>query len=460
MNEQFDKTLRNHIKDTFGSYDDQYAADGWNSLINKKRRKRRGLVFWYSLPSGIAAALAIVWMYNWNTLIVKPATSNKMIAKTEKTIVNEKQNIASNETNNAINTTLNNVESTKTEAKAPVNKTNFTAKNLQKQNASILKQAINSNTNLPEKNIEIGSDDNLLLSILNDRKSSLNSNEKQLVLENNSPIQNTELRNPVSIEMITNNVTTRETEVKIPPTNKNSVAKKSLPKSFAFNAIPANVSGNNNTAKQNKFNVAVDANTYYSFSDRGVNDQVNIGIGLATTYKIGKNFSINSGILLNRQTSSFEGLSRSSFDSRLAVNSAFAIVPNAQITNAKLIGLDIPVNLQFDFKIGKAKTFITSGFSSYSVINEEYVNDFSVTNYLFTGVKTSNITTVQDNPAGSFTYFKLARTLNFSFGMLYPLKGKSSVSVEPFLKYPIAGFGYQDLLIGSGGVSLKYNFNK
>ena len=83
MKEQFDKTLRNHIKDTFGSYNDQFASDGWEKLVRKKRRKRRGLIFWYALPSGIAAALAIIWMYNWNTLMIQPVVKNQIVVKTD-----------------------------------------------------------------------------------------------------------------------------------------------------------------------------------------------------------------------------------------------------------------------------------------------------------------------------------------------------------------------------------------
>jgi hypothetical protein len=460
MKEQFDKTLRNHIKDTFGSYNDQYASDGWNKLVYKKRRKKRALVFWYALPSGIAAALAIVWMYNWNTLIVNPATSNKMIVKTEKSIQNQKNDLTKDNLNKTIISAENNQVLSNTKTVINTNKEKLIAYNTNPEDYKSDESIVNENSEIIENKIEINKDNNLLLSILNDRKSNINVNDKFLVTDSNSTFLTTNLNTTATSNDEIENLIPRETEIKIPQKSRDNIAKKLYPNQLALNKLPASPSSNNNAVKQSKFNVSVDANTYYSFSERGVNDQVNLGLGLATTYKISKNLSINSGVLLNRQTSSFEGLDKSNFNSRLAVNSTFAIVPNAQITNAKLIGLDIPLNIQYNLQIGKAKTFITSGFSSYSVINEEYINDFSVTNYNFTGVNTSNITTVQDNPAGSFTYFKFARTLNFSFGVQYPLKGKSSFSVEPFVKYPIAGFGYQDLMIGSGGLSLKFNFNK
>ena len=452
MKEQFDKTLRNHIKDTFGSYNDQFASDGWEKLVRKKRRKRRGLIFWYALPSGIAAALAIIWIYNWNTLMIQPVVKNQIVAKTD--LKNKpQQNLTNTHQKSDPNKEQQDQvykEGIALSENIEINKSTTTKVN------QTPKIDLNLNVSDKEHNMKLNNVNTLLLSILNDRNESDNVNKNS---STNDTLSNTML---ISNETIVSNNTplensiARETAIEIPTQKPTPSAKKSIKK--VLSNSPQNLA--NNSVKQSKFNIAVDANTFYSFSEAGVNDQMNLGLGLAASYKIGKNLSLNSGLQLNRQTSSFEGLDRLAFSNRLAVNSAFAVIPNEQITNAKLIGLDIPLNLQYNFKMGKALSFITTGFSSYSVINEEYVNDISVTNYYFTGVNTSNMTTVQENPAGSFTYFKFARTLNVSFGVQYPLKGKNSLSVEPFLKYPLSGFGYQDLLIGSGGLSLKFNFNK
>lgn len=140
--------------------------------------------------------------------------------------------------------------------------------------------------------------------------------------------------------------------------------------------------------------------------------------------------------------------------------SSFAAVPNAQITNAKLVGLDIPLNLKYAITLGKINSFISSGLSSYSVINEKYVNEFLIINYSITGASTSNITNVSNNPVGTFSYFTFARTLDVSFGILYPISKKSNISIQPFMKYPLSGLSYQDLKIGSSGISFKMNFGK
>ena len=83
MKEQFDKELRNHIKDTFGDFDDHLADDGWGKLIDRKKRKRRGFIFWYVLPSCIAASIALFLLLNQSVDI--PNQNGKTEEKIENT---------------------------------------------------------------------------------------------------------------------------------------------------------------------------------------------------------------------------------------------------------------------------------------------------------------------------------------------------------------------------------------
>src|SRR5690606_24511378 len=106
-------------------------------------------------------------------------------------------------------------------------------------------------------------------------------------------------------------------------------------------------------------------------------------------------------------------------------------------------------------------SFVSGGISSYSLLNQSYVNDVSVTNYSLKSEPTTTVLrNVDKENESAFSNFQFARTLNFSFGILYPVSTKNSISVEPFVKYPISGFGNQDLEIGSGGISFKLNFGK
>jgi hypothetical protein len=42
--------------------------------------------------------------------------------------------------------------------------------------------------------------------------------------------------------------------------------------------------------------------------------------------------------------------------------------------------------------------------------------------------------------------------------MGYPLGKSNRLIIEPFLKYPLAGLGAQQIHFGAGGLNLKINF--
>ena len=55
--------------------------------------------------------------------------------------------------------------------------------------------------------------------------------------------------------------------------------------------------------------------------------------------------------------------------------------------------------------------------------------------------------------------FDLMRTLNVSFGFNTRLNKKQSLTIEPFLKYPLGGLGSENIRFGASGINVKLNFN-
>lgn len=215
--------------------------------------------------------------------------------------------------------------------------------------------------------------------------------------------------------------------------------------------------------KNSNFKFSVDANTYYSFTTAGVTDDLNLGLGILSELKLTKRLSVNSGISLNKQTTNYVAGANASSTNTLSsfASKQPASVPDEVETNAKLVGFEIPLNLKYNVAIGKLKTFITSGISSYSLLNQSYTNDLSIINYSLDSAPTTTISRgVDKENESAFSNFQFARTVDFSFGILYPVSSNNSISIEPFLKYPIAGFGSQNLEIGSGGISFKLNFGR
>jgi hypothetical protein len=115
--------------------------------------------------------------------------------------------------------------------------------------------------------------------------------------------------------------------------------------------------------------------------------------------------------------------------------------------NASLVGLDVPINLKYQFNPQKTDTYIAAGLSSGTFINETYK-----------AIETAGTRTQESTTHNSFNNFDLAKTLNVSFGMGYPLGKTNRLIIEPFLKYPLDGLGSEQLKFGAGGVNLKLNF--
>jgi len=437
MNEQFDRALRNHIRDTFDHYDDLMQDDGWKKFKQQKNRKKR-FILWYALPSGIAAALALLWIFNTTTNgIVKP--ENKFIAKNKTTETPQVFNKAEKSDGSSISDLNRNKElvsrerkSTETDLNHYQNADSFTALlTVEKERAQIGEVEVQQKTSI---------------------RLQADYTEPALTLAEQDFVATDSRKQETQDYLAFNNDLLKNTDPQVKPApQKKEDAKKSKP-----------------------FNFSVDANTYYSFTSAGVNHNLNLGVGLLSELKLTKRLSVNSGISFNRQSAAIfqnspeQGTNSQSFASPSTPNSLVSQVSKQSISvpeetqiSAKLVGFDIPLNLKYNVSLGKTKTFISTGISSYSLLNQSYANDVSVINYSLTSQPTTTILrTVEKEKEDAFSNFQFARTVNFSFGILYPLSTKNSISVEPFVKYPIAGFGQKDLEIGSGGVSFKLNFGR
>jgi len=475
MKEQFDKELRNHIKDTFGDFDDHLADDGWRKLIDRKKRKRRGFIFWFVLPSGIAASLALFLVLNQSVDI--PNQNGKIEEKIENTAKEnpsdglKKLDVEQSNLDKKTEKIIENSDELKI-----VKEENLSLKNSDfiskiKENISSSKSTINNKNaslTLSNKSME------KKVSVTDDLKINLNENASiEKNTENLAFSKESESTKSDSTNNFTENVVKISTQEKAFTASESdfnqNIIIQSLekpdeisPKLTVSNSAKNDRKNSNSIPNNKKFKIGIDANTYVNFSENGINDKINLGLGIVSEIKLSKQFSVNTGITLNSQNGTFNGNQKSTqeFLKSASAFSGIANVPIAQVTNAKLVGLDIPINLKYALKFGKTTSFISSGFSSYTVINEKYINEFSVINYSLNSVSTNNVTSINDNPEGKFSYFKFARTLDVSIGILYPITKKSTLSIEPFMKYPLSGLGYQDLKIGASGISFKMNFGQ
>jgi hypothetical protein len=128
--------------------------------------------------------------------------------------------------------------------------------------------------------------------------------------------------------------------------------------------------------------------------------------------------------------------------------------PVVSAYNISLTGLDVPVNLKYEFNPQKSDSYISAGLSSGTFISETYKYSYDNSKNAL-GASPS----IPDaSVSRSFTRFDFARMLNFSLGMGYQITKGNRLIIEPFLKYPLSGMGSQDIRFGSGGINLRLKF--
>lgn len=228
------------------------------------------------------------------------------------------------------------------------------------------------------------------------------------------------------------------------------------------------------TDNEKKVKFGVYAATYFNYA-KGSENQINMGVGFTSDIKISKKVKLSTGVAIaqnslnyiNQPSSVPQNLLYNGVVSTNTVGTANAYdfvnaqsAPAIKDYNALLVGLDIPLNLKYEFNPQKSRSYIIVGLSSGTFINESYTYNFNIPNYggglaLLAGPQQQQ--PQSQTTKNSFNDFYFARMLNVSFGIGYPL-GKNHLIIEPFLKYPLAGLGAQQIHFGAGGINLKFDF--
>lgn len=121
---------------------------------------------------------------------------------------------------------------------------------------------------------------------------------------------------------------------------------------------------------------------------------------------------------------------------------------NLEKVDANCSVIDIPLILRFNaVSKGNNHFFISSGFSSYLMLKEDY--DFTYQNYNSTYTYSKNIRNENNH------FFEI---LNLSIGFEREIGRRISLQAEPFIKAPISDIGYGKVKLLTTGAffSLKY----
>lgn len=501
MDDQLDNDLRDRIREVFDNYEDTTADEGWLLLRERfpvQEKQRRPVYLWWA--SAAAVLLLFLSIGLW-------IASNKGNTNDHAQITAVKPAKPVLPQNNAADSTIQNAAP----SQAPVitkqsPATNLAANNSAQQSATKLNPAGGALANKP----------NVLANnnALNKPAGNAIVNKPATTVPVFTPVAVTPAAiNPVNsiAKTITPAVQPADNHVSNVPFGKkadsvNSVLSQTNTQQFAnapavqspvntnpaktpsVNPVPSVVKVKQKTSSmeallasdhdqpkkpdmetdERRVKFSVYAATFFNYA-KGSQNQINAGAGFTSDIKLSKNLKLSTGLALAQNTLNYNknqpsnGAAAVSFSPSLST--AYSVMadfnkvsssPSFKNYNANLIGLDIPVNLKYEFNPQKNDTYISAGLSSGTFINEAYTASYSYPGLAqAAGVQAQ---TSDETTHKSFNSFYFAKTLNVAFGVGYPLGKSNKLIIEPFLKYPLDGLGSQQIKFGAGGLNLKLNF--
>jgi len=496
MDDQLDNDLKNRIREVFDNYEDTTADEGWLLLREKfpEEEKKRPMVWlwWASTAAGLLLFLAIgVWMLNnkqkansTNTAVIKPVKQNtrhqqavqidsvsRIAANTGSgnsnsadTTISAQNNIAQNQNNPRKKPTINN-PAVNAAAVGQNNVAVFTPSTKIPVNAPAVKQPqvnpnnrTNSTVNqLAAQQPAAGNKQPVIVATPGTKADSIKT-----VVTNAGKQQYA--ANPVVAPA------TKTTTTNVTPNAANQQPTQAKPSSA--NAMATMLAADNlqtpkakdKAADDKKVKFGIYAATFFNYA-KGSANQVNAGAGFTSDIRLSKNLKLSTGVALAQNTLKYNSsvppnpsaanavtFAAAAQDNKLVPASSFPVFKNY---NASLVGLDVPINLKYEFNPEKTDAYFSAGLSSGTFINEAYTTSYGIPHNSLLGGATQQ--TSEETNRQSFNGFYFARTLNLSVGVGTAL-GKNRLIIEPFLKYPLQGMGAQQIKFGAGGLNLKFNF--
>jgi hypothetical protein len=451
MDEQFDKKLTNHIREVFDNYEHPGSEQGWaqlkNKLPGKEKSNKVAWIWWCSAAAVILVFLCIGIFYS-----NQPATTDTIAAKPikqQQPVIIKSTKVDKSPVDTSINANV--IAGSKT----------LLLPNHKALHAPYLSQTPELNTTLairPQKEgtTVIATPAATLSKQPQVATNALAASDTQRIATNiaaepeltnaDLPVKNRPLIKDETSAIVTAPESQSKTMANMFENDKQQrLAKRKDPE-------------RNDTKK---VNFSIYAATYFNYAE-GSTNQVNAGAGFTSDYRISSKLKLSTGINIAQNTLSYNtsapptakalvASAQPLHDAALFATSA--VLPIFKNYNANLVGLDIPINITYEFNPQKSSAYISAGLSSGTFIDESYSYKYTYGN----GASANSNGQAEQTAHNSFNSFYFGKTLNFSFGVGYPL-GSNRLIIEPFVKYPLGGLGAQDIRFGAGGVNLKFSF--
>jgi hypothetical protein len=501
MDDQLDNDLRDRIREVFDNYEDTTADEGWLLLRERfpvQEKQRRPVYLWWASAAAVLLLFLSIGLWiasnknnvnnNGQTYSAKPVKPPLPQSNAADSIEQKEaplQPPVITKQSPATNLAGNNGAQPPAKKLNPANGAAVNSPNVLANNNALNKPAGNAIVNQPVTTVPAFTPVPVSQATANPVNGTAKTITPIVQLADNTATNPPSGKKADSVKSVLPQNNTQQyanNPAVQPPVNTNPVKTtpaaatpsvvKVKPKTNSMEALLASESDQPKKPdiepKERRVKFSVYAATFFNYA-KGSQNQVNAGAGFTSDIKLSKNLKLSTGLALAQNTLNYNknqpsnGAAAVSFSPSLSTTysavadfSKVSSAPSFRNYNANLIGLDIPVNLKYEFNPQKNDTYISAGLSSGTFINEAYTASYSYPGLAqAAGVQpqTSDETTHK-----SFNSFYFAKTLNVAFGVGYPLGKSNRIIIEPFLKYPLDGLGSQQIKFGAGGLNLKLNF--
>jgi len=488
MSEELDNELRKRISEVFDNYEDTAPAEeGWLLLRQKfpEQKKRRIVPMWWMSAAAVLLLLATfgLWFFNQqpqknDQVAVKPHKQNAQPLE-QNTPQSPSPELPNSIQNSTVVNSLRNGQTSQLAGRVPQSQKpalNNNANVATTPSADVFNATVTGD--LPSKaQVNASAPNNASLPTSGNSKvisgiaaadvinnsDSINKSIQQAILAQQNPVKTPQQRNSI--------ISTKDTTA--------NTANQS--KMMAFLTREQEKEDAKKDKTENKLNAdkkvlySIYAATYFNYAE-GSRSQVNTGAGFSTDIRLSKNFKVSTGIAIGKNTLSYANQPVSAGIQNAAMaasnNAMVEVIPiskNNQLGftplkvaasplvsayDVSLTGLDVPINIKYEFNPAKTDAYISAGLSSGTFINETF--SYRYTNDANYSIATSEVPDASSSK--NFTGFNFARTLNVSMGVGYQITKSNRLVIEPFLKYPLGGLGSQQIRFGAGGINLRFKF--
>jgi hypothetical protein len=484
MSEEFDKKLINRINEVFDDFEDDSANEGWAELRKKfPVSERKSIALWWYSSAAAVLLIASIWLFsnNINPLTPTDTAQKKKEIRSEKP---EEQAIsdttASFPPESKIAATDNQARS-QSYARAKRIKLNQKQKSVsheKNKEVEYAESALNVAGGQPIKS--------------NSNKQELSANEKSVIQDQPITASQSKIKElPLNVasdkylseqESIKLDSIKQLTSLSISDSEKKqsivisqNIPAKEPPKLTADKKPNdlANYTEKSRSKADKNVVIGFYAGSFMNYA-KGSETSINTGFGVSSDFRLSKKLKITTGISLAQNSLKFTESVPKEVTSYLALernntrrpavgldmlansfNSNIISSYSINTYDAKLVGLDIPINVKYNLVNKKNLIFISTGFSSNIYINESYNYNYD---YKTGGSNAQNIKNQESK--SNFQSYNIGQVVNLSLGFERPFSNNTRLSLEPFLKYPLSGLGSHDLRFGAAGVNLKLNFNR